>query len=416
MANPEQVTLLKQGVVSWNKWRRAHPGVVIDLFGADLSGANFSGAHLSGAELNRAHLSGANFSEAALSGADLRKAYLVGANLREADLRKANLTRAVLVRANLSQANLHGANLSQASLPMARLFSTCLSGANLRGADLGMVNLVNATLDGATLTDACLWETQRTGWSINGIQCEAVYWDSGKTERTIYAPGEFERLHADATRIVLRYADGIRAIEVATLPALIQCIEAIHPGCVLRLDAIQDAPGGATVTLVVDNPGEHDFGALRVDLEAQAQQLISMERRALEAEETRRQVQHTLNYLAQILLQAIQQAGGNLTISGNPTIYGPVAGHISSEVRYTYNDLAAIERFVDAYNTQRVDFSPADAATLDDHITTIDTELAAPTPNHSLLHETLETVRDILNGMSGSIAATGLLEILKGLG
>lgn len=44
--------------------------------------------------------------------------------------------------------------------------------------------------------------------------------------------------------------------------------------------------------------------------------------------------------------------------------------------------------------------------------TTIDT---APTPNHSLLHETIETVRDILNGMSGSIAATGLLRLLEGV-
>src|SRR5262249_19012143 len=122
------------------------------------------------------------------------------------------------------EADLSGAPLSEANL----------SGADLSGADLRQANLIETNLDGATLTDASLWETQRAGWSIQGILCEAVYWDRDRQERTTYSPGEFERLYADQTKIVLHYAGGISPIEVATLPALIQRIEA-NEGCVLRL-------------------------------------------------------------------------------------------------------------------------------------------------------------------------------------
>ena len=73
---------------------------------------------------------------------------------------------------------------------------------------------------------------------------------------TRYAPGEFERLFSEKTKIVLHYANGIDPIEIATLPALIQRIQAQHPGCTLRLQSIEEAPGGANVILVIDDPGD----------------------------------------------------------------------------------------------------------------------------------------------------------------
>src|SRR5262249_7752218 len=134
--------------------------------------------------------------------------------------------------------------------------------ADLSGTDLRLANLVKVNWDRATLTDACLWETQRAWWSIQGIICEAVYWDKDRKERTLYSPGEFERLYADQTKIVLHYAGGISPIEVATLPALIQRIEA-NEGCVLRLQSIQEDAGGAIVTLVIDDLGGHTLDDLK---------------------------------------------------------------------------------------------------------------------------------------------------------
>jgi hypothetical protein len=136
--------------------------------------------------------------------------------------------------------------------------------------NLREANLIETNLNDATLTDICLWETQRAGWLIQGIICEAAYWDEDRQKRESYAPGEFERLYADKTKIVLHYEGGISPIEVATLPALIQRIEALHPGCVLRLQSVQEAPGGATVTFVVDEGGgrnPEELAALKADIE-----------------------------------------------------------------------------------------------------------------------------------------------------
>jgi hypothetical protein len=111
MANDEHVALLKQGVTTWNKWRRENPNILPDLDRADL---------------RQASLGGANFTEASLGWAILGGASLDGANLTQASLDVANLTQASLGGANLTEAHLGGANLTQADL----------SGANLTGADL----------------------------------------------------------------------------------------------------------------------------------------------------------------------------------------------------------------------------------------------------------------------------------------
>jgi hypothetical protein len=53
MADETQLEILKQGVASWNEWRRkglVH-NLVVDLYAADLRGANLSGVHPGGANL-----------------------------------------------------------------------------------------------------------------------------------------------------------------------------------------------------------------------------------------------------------------------------------------------------------------------------------------------------------------------------
>jgi hypothetical protein len=122
MANPEHLTILKQGIEAWNNWQNGS-GVVADLRGANLRGANLSGATLLGANLIGATLLGANLREVNLIGATLR-----GATLRGANLSGANLLGANLIGANLREANLRGANLREANLIGADLF-----GADLRG-------------------------------------------------------------------------------------------------------------------------------------------------------------------------------------------------------------------------------------------------------------------------------------------
>jgi Pentapeptide repeats (8 copies) len=69
VANDKHLTLLRQGTVIWNRWRRRNPKIRPDLGGADLREANLREANLFGADLPRADLSRANLREANLSGA-----------------------------------------------------------------------------------------------------------------------------------------------------------------------------------------------------------------------------------------------------------------------------------------------------------------------------------------------------------
>jgi uncharacterized protein YjbI with pentapeptide repeats len=319
-----------------------------NLSGQDFSGRDFSRLSLSGANLSRARLSRTNLSGADLSGADLSKAYLFFANLSRADVSEADLSGADLSRADLSRANLSRANLSKANLSRLNLSGRDLSGKDLTGVDFRQTNLIEVNLDGATLTDSCLWETQRTGWSIQGIVCEAAYWDRERQKRETYGPGEFERLYADKMKIVLHYEGGISPIEIATLPALIQRIEAAHPGCVLRLHSVQDAPGGATVTLVVEERVDicpTEMAAIQAELEERGRRLISAERRALEEEVQRRHAEYTLRYLSHEVFPRLLGSGhtnvyGDLTV-GDKYIAGQVGAQGPSAHAHdmTFNQL-----------------------------------------------------------------------------
>lgn len=264
MANPNHLAILAEGVKAWNRWRKAHPGTRPDLSFANLHLADLSEVNLRRAELRGVDLSFANLHFADLSGANLRRA-----NLIEADLSDVNLIEVDLIEADLS-----GASLCCACLQVARLTGT--------------------RLDGAILTDAGLFKTQRVGWFIQDVICEAVYWDMWRKERTVYALGEFEQLFAEKTEISLHYADGIRPIEIAALPALIPNLEADYLGCKLRLQSLAEAPGGSTATLVIDDPGQRthaEIEAMKTELEITGNQRIEWQRQALQTASKREQAE-----------------------------------------------------------------------------------------------------------------------------
>src|SRR6266508_3666256 len=321
MANPKHLEILKRDVKEWNQWREAHQGIKPDFSEADLSGAFLSMADFSMADLRKAdlgmatitgaNLTGANLTGVDLSGADLTDAYLIGADLTEAKLNYANLDRArlgtaklvgaklvlaKLVGANLTGANLSGTSLSGVKLSGAVLSGAVLSGTNLRNATLLTSRLINANFDGADLTKACLWETQRAGWSIKGVICDSIYWDENGEEESFYGPGEFERLFADKTKVKLFYKDGINPLEIATLPALIKHLEDSRPGCGLRLVSIHEDAGGVVVELAVegDDNSPEQLKQLITEIETTAQRAIEFERKFLAEEKQRLQLEGAL--------------------------------------------------------------------------------------------------------------------------
>ncbi len=116
MANQKHLSILEQGIETWNQWRRKNSEGETDLSSVnlreeDLRGINFSSTNLRGTNLIGANLKGANLTRAMLFKADLREANLFKANLLEADCREANLSRANLIETNLQGANLTGCSI-----------------------------------------------------------------------------------------------------------------------------------------------------------------------------------------------------------------------------------------------------------------------------------------------------------------
>jgi uncharacterized protein YjbI with pentapeptide repeats len=125
MANSEQVALLWSGVDAWNRWRRDHVDVDVDLIEADLAGLDLPLADLARVSLNRADLSHSDLSGALFNQSDLARADLSGANLTGADLTRTNLAGGV----NLTGALLTGAIFTDATLSRAVFGDTDLSSA-----------------------------------------------------------------------------------------------------------------------------------------------------------------------------------------------------------------------------------------------------------------------------------------------
>lgn len=166
MANEEHLSILNQGVGTWNSWRDRSPTVSVDLRGADLSIRSLSGADLRkadmrGANLRLSVLSKALLLKADLSGADLVKtcfddAALVSADLSHADLTLAHLARVDLFGADLTGACLNGAHLWDASLRRAKMSGASLLGTEMLGADISEGMASGADMRRANLTDAIL--------------------------------------------------------------------------------------------------------------------------------------------------------------------------------------------------------------------------------------------------------------------
>lgn len=192
MIKEEYLTLLKEGVPTWNEWRRNRSEELkqtkekwwhyesldlrgIDLRGLDLSEINLYEADLSGSELSRTNLTKADLCgaklvnatllKATLSNADLRRADLWGANLIEANLDRAILSNAKLITADLDGASLIEANLRGTDLSAASLLNANCTSANFSYTDLSLACLVRANLRGATLEGCEVYGV--SAWDVN---------------------------------------------------------------------------------------------------------------------------------------------------------------------------------------------------------------------------------------------------------
>ena len=148
MANQEQLVILKQGVETWNQWRRENSSTKVDLSGADLSGMNLGGVDFRDARLTRVDFRGANLREARLSLANLSRATCIEASLNRASLKESRLAHAIIMNADLRDAD-----LSSAYLHKTVIASTDLTGAYLYKAHCSEIYLNKSTFTRTAFSD-----------------------------------------------------------------------------------------------------------------------------------------------------------------------------------------------------------------------------------------------------------------------
>ncbi len=368
----------------------------VDLESAYLSRANFCDATLTDANLAEANLAAANLRDAELTNAHLNDAHLAGADLIRADLTEANLVKADLRDARLAEASIFRGNLSNTVLARAELHHANLRRANLSAADLRSANLQRANLDGANLTNAKLWETQRAGWSIQGVVCECVYWDEAARDPTYYTPGEFERLYSEQTCIELFYQGGVSTFELNTLPALLQHLASIHPGSNIRLKSIEETGGGARISISVGDADAQTAEKIKADAMSVYQaQLVLREK---EAERLQIEKRYLESLFLGRLIPAMLSAGTPQNVFNAP-VTGLVlaSGDAKVDFHQTVNDNSALVALLEHMIDRRADLhlSAAENSRFEDEVESAKDELKKQNPDKSALARSVQFIQKL---------------------
>jgi hypothetical protein len=162
VANPEHLSILKQGVEAWNIWRRKNPLIRPELNGYMLEhDLRFNMAYgtrdlmdwqYDAEERKKCY-------EALKDGSIHYDSYWEDCwsirNLRGIDFESADLSNAELILSDLSEANLKSADLRAANLRGAVLKDAALNDANLEGMLLGNTRFANTDLTRAKGLSCC---------------------------------------------------------------------------------------------------------------------------------------------------------------------------------------------------------------------------------------------------------------------
>ena len=227
----------------WNTWMLENPSIIVDisefdLSNRDLSGYDFSTITAQSTNFSNCRLVGADFGHAELLGANFKGANITNASFDNANLVEVNLVNVRAIKADFYQATLEGANLSNGIFIKTKFI---------------MSRLVNSKLDGADITDAIMWESQRTLWSINDIICERCFWGEYKHNTpSEYEKGEFERLHKYNPIIKVHFPQGIKPLEFYSVPHLVHGVANFFDGCRMRISSISEAGKGTEVKIVLE--------------------------------------------------------------------------------------------------------------------------------------------------------------------
>lgn len=143
MANPEHVSILREGSVAWNEWRRS-TNPIPDLAGADLQQRDLFGIDFSGTNLSNVNLQGANLSESTLKHAILTRAVINDIYANGANADNVSFINTLASQSSFGNATMRRARFASCSFERANLTAVDFTGALFEGASLRHSNLTNA--------------------------------------------------------------------------------------------------------------------------------------------------------------------------------------------------------------------------------------------------------------------------------
>jgi hypothetical protein len=115
-----------------------------------------------------------------------------------------------------------------------------LRGANIRESLLDEINLNRADLSGTDITGSVFWGVATSGWRIDGIRAEYVYFCSTTEEnreryRRTFSEGQFEALFKSLPTLELVFQEGLNPVDLIALNSLIAQIAQQNPGLKVRM-------------------------------------------------------------------------------------------------------------------------------------------------------------------------------------
>lgn len=355
MAKLEHLNILEQGVDVWNKWREDNPDVKPDLVQASLEDINLTGI----------------------------------------DFKLANLTLA----------DLSGTKLYRTDFRGAYLFFTYLRDANITG--------------------SYLWGAARDNWIIDGIQCDYIYFDLEGKERIPkdrdFKPCEFEELHRTLPTFEYYFERGFTPIDAIIMDKVVQAINERHPEFELRLDSFHSR-----------GQPHAKFTVLHKEVADQALQQITIAYgEKIKYLEGQRDQANAL--LSQFMTKLIEQPKIMTGDIKGPVCFNPT-GSITQNLEIasaqdqgqaTINKTASgniinivdIQDFTDNLKKyiDELGLKPDKRDELKTAVQSVEKEIQSPSPDAPKVNEYVATIRNILDGVAGSVIATGLLQTAQNL-
>jgi hypothetical protein len=380
-----------------------------------LNAAKLYDCHLVGVSMKSAEAIGVAFTDCQMMACDFR-----GSRLSSGSISRCDLNGAFFIDAVASRTKIVETDLSEASFKRANLSDVTFKHCDLSGADFRSGNLTEAVIQDCELTGAKLWNIQLGGWKLKNIACRKAAFDELGEQAINFSDGQFERIYGSALRVSLTFEGGLVLAELLAIPALVEAIKNEFPDCVIGISSINELGNSAEVIITAKpliSAAEGELAVVKARLEGR---LIELRDRLRSRDTEIERLQDRLIELNQKLMERLIMAGQSLTfngpvtasvIGGNSAVSGNVSVQASNTITEGF-DAARVGEMVAELTKLAGHLDQRRAAEFLAALDSVRSSGNSPT----VLREIGHTVRNICEGATGSLAASGILSALARFG